>query len=153
MLPKIKGERYKLDCVKVLENLLAQAGYQLKIEERATMNDCAAFTIPDMNMIVFREDIYDLLHRGHVFGRSTVIHEMAHLVLRHSATLHRGAKLGEHGFFEDSEWQAKSLTAAIMMPIEACKISRSAGELATMCGTSASSASFRLERLTKDRLL
>lgn len=153
VLPCLPGERYKLDCVKILEGTLANAGYKLRVVEVGQVDDCAAFTIPEMEILVFRQDVYDLLHDDHVFGRSTVVHELSHLVLGHSITLHRGATLGKHQFYEDSEWQAKSLTAAIMMPIDACRIARSAHDLAELCGTSVQAATYRLERLTKDGII
>lgn len=153
ILPVVRGERYRLDCWKVLEQTLQTAGLQLKVVEPEDLDECAAFTIPEMGVVVFREDIYDMALSEHVFGRSTVIHETSHIVLKHAVTLHRGAKLGEHRFFEDSEWQAKALTAATMMPLEACRIAQSPDELAEMCGTSTQAASYRLQRLVKDGLI
>mgnify|MGYP000877279659 CR=1 FL=1 len=153
ILPLARGERYRLDCWKVLEQTLQKAGLQLKVVELEDLDECAAFTIPERGVVVFREDIYEMVLSEHVFGRSTVIHETSHIVLKHAVTLHRGAKLGEHRFCEDSEWQAKALTAATMMPLAACKNARSPEDLAEMCGTSVQAASYRLGRLTKDGLI
>lgn len=150
MLPLVSGQRYMLDCPKILEQTLPRAGYHYKIEEVDALEECAAFTIPSMSLVVFREDIYELLHSDNVFGRSTVVHELAHIVLEHAVTLSRGAVAGKHKFCEDSEWQAKALTAAVMMPIEACKQAASPEHLASICGTSVQSARYRLERLIKD---
>ncbi|WP_269688155.1 MULTISPECIES: ImmA/IrrE family metallo-endopeptidase [Halopseudomonas] len=146
-LPVLPGEKYNLNCVQILEKLLPSAGYNLKIAEIDQLEDCAAFTVPTESLLVFREDIYDMLHAQHVFGRSTVVHEMAHIVLNHAATFHRGAVLGQHKFYEDSEWQAKALTAAIMMPVSACKEAETPERLAELCGTSVASASYRLDKL------
>lgn len=153
LLPKVKGERHMLDCVRVLEKTMIKAGYKLKVEESDTLQDCAAFTIPERNIVVFREDIYELLHDDHVYGRSTAVHEMSHVVLQHALKLHRGAQLGRHEFYEDSEWQAKSLTAALMMPISACRQASSPADLAAMCGTSEQAATYRLRRLVKDKII
>lgn len=150
MLPRCTGERFKLDCKRLLEKTLPTAGYHLHVVERDEVDECAAFTVPELGLIVFREDVYDCVANDHVYGRSTVVHEMSHIVLRHAATLHRGATLGKHKFFEDSEWQAKALTAATMMPIEAAKMAASPERLAEMCGTSVEAATYRLERLAKD---
>lgn len=150
LLPKQARNPYRLDCIATLENTLHKAGFNLRVEADYELATCAAFTIPDCGIIVFRESIYDLLHKDHVFGRSTVIHEMAHIVLKHSVTLHRGAANGPHRHFEDSEWQAKALTAATMMPLNACKLARSPENLAEMCGTSIEAATYRLERLRND---
>jgi len=148
-LPRMAGSKHKLDCGKILEQTLLQAGYNFKIAELEDLDECAAFTIPERELIVIRADIYDDLCNNGSFGRSTVVHEMAHIVLEHHVTLHRGACLGQHKFYEDSEWQAKALTAAIMMPLEVCKEVADAAELAQECGTSFQAATFRLDNLKK----
>lgn len=153
MLPRTRGEKHRIDCCKVLEGTLQQAGFILRVGELMDMPDSAAFTIPEHGLVVFRTDIYDLVQEDHVYGRSTVIHEMAHIVLNHAATLCRGAPLGEHRHCEDSEWQAKALTAAIMMPIGVCRQVGSASELARICGTSVQAATYRLDRLVQARII
>jgi hypothetical protein len=149
IFPVFPGEPYRIDCVRLLEQTLARAGFHFKIAEVDDLSDCAAFAVPDEHFLVFREDIYELLHQENVYGRSTVVHETSHIVLNHAVTLHRGARLGEHRHCEDSEWQAKALTAAIMMPITACRLARLPRDLASMCGTSVQAATYRLDRLVK----
>lgn len=147
------GSNYKIDGWRLLEKTLRRAGYEPHVEEVSELKDCAAFTIPDKRLVVLRNDVYEGLFVGNVFSRSTVVHELAHIVLGHHVTLHRGAVLGKHEFYEDSEWQAKAMTAAVMMPLDACRKASSAEELAEMCGTSVQAARYRLERLQKDGLL
>jgi len=148
-LPHQKGEKYKLDCGRILEDTLQRASFRLKVAFTREMGEYAAFTVPGEQIIVLRDDVYDLVHTDNVYGRSTVVHEMSHIVLQHAVTLHRGAEPRMHGFHEDSEWQAKALTAATMMPIEACRDAHSAAELARMCGTSIQAATYRFDRLVK----
>lgn len=142
-----------IDCMRVLERTLPKAGFDYMYADKDELQDCAAFTIPERHIVVLREDVYDGLAKDNVFSRSTVIHELSHIVLDHAVTLHRGAELGKHKFCEDSEWQAKALTAAIMMPVEVCRAARSAHELAQLCGTSAQSAGYRMENLVKRGLI
>jgi len=142
-----------IDCLRVLEHTLPKAGFNYMYVEKAELKDCAAFTIPERHIVVLREDVYDGLTKDAVFSRSTVVHELAHIVLNHAVTLHRGAELGKHKFYEDSEWQANALMAALLMPIEVCKRARSAHELAQMCGTSAKAAGFRIDGLVKRGLI
>lgn len=149
-LPMEKGSIHRVDGWRLLEQTLAKAGYTPHIMENSEMEDCAAFTIPSEGLVVMRKSVYEGLFADSVFSRSTVIHELAHIVLKHDVTLHRGAVLGTHRFFEDSEWQAKALTAAVMMSIEVCKKAGNAENLAELCGTSVESAGYRLERLRKD---
>lgn len=81
------------------------------------------------------------------------VHELSHIALNYALTLQRGGSLEQHKFYEDSEWQAKALTAAIMMPLSVCREVPSAPMLADACGTSVESAGYRLQRLNKDGLL
>lgn len=148
-LPVIPNHPFSLDCSRILEHLLERAGFHLKVVAVEDLPECAAYTIPDDSVIVFRQDIYDNLDMGHVYSRSTVVHELSHLVLRHAATLCRDAELGKHRFFEDSEWQAKALTAALMMPLEACQEATSPEAIAELCGTSIEAATYRLDRLRR----
>lgn len=150
LLPKAAGYgggAWKLDAWRVLEQTLPRAQFNHYVAEIDELDECAAFTVPEQKLVVLRRDVYDGLFVDDVFSRSTVIHELTHIVLNHAVTLHRGAVLGQHQFCEDSEWQAKALTAAVMMPIEACRAAHSAHELARMCGTSVQAAGYRIEKL------
>lgn len=151
-LPMVPGTQI-IDAQQVLERTLPKAGFNYKIAFNSDLRECAAFTIPDYRLVVLRQDIYDGLFTGSVFSRSTVLHELSHIVLRHHVTLHRGAQLGQHRHFEDSEWQAKAMTAAIIMPVNLCKKVSNAQELAEMCGASVQSASYRLNKLRDRRVL
>jgi Zn-dependent protease with chaperone function len=144
---------YHLDAGWILEKTLPRAGYNYRSGNASKLGDCAAFTIPEQGLVVLREDVFDGLETENVFSRSTVIHELAHIVLNHAVTLQRGGSVGGHAFYQDSEWQAKAFTAALMMPIEAAKIAKTATALAAMCGTSVQAASYRLQRLAKDNLI
>lgn len=148
-----RGSKCAIDAWRVLEKVLPQAGFSYVVADTHELSDCAAFTVPEQKIVVLREDVYDGLFTDSAFSRSTVVHELAHIVLNHSVTLHRGAVLGAHKFFEDSEWQAKALTAAVMMPIAVCKKASSASHLAALCGTSDEAAGYRLKRLINDGLI
>jgi IrrE N-terminal-like domain len=149
-LPTVSKEVFMLDCLSIFEGIFPQKlGYAYRTVSIDDVDECAAFTmtLPDGNVVVLREDIYDKLHAGNPFGRSTVVHELSHIALEHPITLHRGASVGGHKFYEDSEWQAKALTGALMMPLEACKIAKSPKDLADMCGTSVEAARYRINTL------
>jgi hypothetical protein len=154
LLPRLVGagrNTWKIDCWRVLEHTLQRAGYNYHVADNSELEECAAFTYEDL--IVLRRDVYEGLFTGDVFSRSTVIHELCHIVLKHARTLHRDAVIGKHKFYEDSEWQAKTMTAAVMMPIELCQTVYSPEELAHLCGTSVQTATYRLDNLQKNGLL
>jgi hypothetical protein len=156
LLPKAAGHRrgpWMIDGWRVLEQTLPRIGFNYHLADEKELEDCAAFTIPEEKLVVLRQDVYQGLFKDDVFSRSTVVHELAHIALNHAVTLYRGAVLGKHQFCEDSEWQAKALTAAILMPVDACKAAMSARELASMCGTSEESAGYRIQKLLDRNLL
>lgn len=153
LLPTVAGDPFKIDAARVLEETLPRAGFQYYIEKNEVLKECAGFSWPEHQLVVLRQDVYDGLYEGNVFSRSTVIHELSHIVLDHATTLYRGAPVGRHRFFEDSEWQANSLTAAIMMPIEACDAADSIADLGSMCGTSMPASTYRIQRLVEHRIL
>lgn len=154
LLPVMRGiSPYHLDAGWILERTLPHAGYNYRSGDISKLGECAAFTIPEKGLVVLREDVYDGLEVDNVFSRSTVVHELSHIVLDHAVSLQRGGAAGDHKFYADSEWQAKALTAALMMPIEAAKIARNPRTLAAMCGTSVQAATYRIDRLTKDNLI
>lgn len=149
ILPKEPGQPYRISGWRLLEQTLSRAGLNIRIDESADMAGCAAFTIPDDELVVIDRNVYDGLFTGSVFSLSTVVHETCHIVLRHHVTLHRGSPVGEHRHFEDSEWQAKAMTAAVMMPKDLCASVRDAQKLAQLCNTSVEAATYRLERLQR----
>lgn len=149
-LMKDPAKRFTLDAWRILEQTLPRAGFNYKVGELAELHNLAAFTIPDVRLIVIRSDVYDGLFSGSVFSASTVVHEMCHIALGHAVTLQRGSAAGEHEFYEDSEWQAKAMTAALMMPIAACKLARTPERVAALCGVSLEAAEYRLQRLQRE---
>lgn len=156
LLPKKTGPGggpWNLDCWRLLEKTLPNANFRYFVAEIDKLEDVAAFTVPAEGLVVVRQDVYDGIHEDRPFSRSTVVHEFAHIGLQHAVTLHRGVVAGQHEFYEDSEWQAKALTAALMMAIDACKVATSASELAELCGTSVQAAVYRLDNLTRRNLL
>lgn len=153
LLPKYPGSEWKIDAARVLEYTLPKAGFEYYIEKRDELQECAGFTLPEHRLVVLRQDVYEGLFEDNVFSRSTVIHELSHIVLNHATTLYRGAPIGQHRFYEDSEWQANSLTAAIMMPIAACELATSIADLGTMCGTSMTASTYRIQKLVERRIL
>ncbi len=154
LLPKAAGAGpWKLDALRIFEQTLPRAKFNYCVAETNGLKNIAGFTIPELRVVVVRQDVYDGLFEDRVFSRSTVIHELSHIVLDHATTFYRGRPTGQHQYFEDSEWQANSLTAAIMMPLDACRAAGSPQNLAAMCGTSVQASTFRLQKLIERGLL
>ena len=68
--------------------------------------------------IILRADTYDALcdvsDPKHCRARFTVAHEIGHLILHEGFALARGAVRHKH--YEDSEWQADTFAAELLMP-------------------------------------
>ena len=87
------------------------------------MPDVEALTNPDAMTIILRADTYDALcdvsDPKHCRARFTVAHEIGHLILHEGFALARGAVRHKH--YEDSEWQADTFSAELLMPSHMCK--------------------------------
>lgn len=157
-LPAIK-ECYKkgahfLDAGHLLEDVLYRAGYNVHVVEDDKLTETAAFTVPEKGLIVMKNSIYNGIFEEDPFSRYTIVHEFSHIVLNHAVTLHRGAALGEHRWFEDSEWQANNLTAEMMMPVETVKkLDCKPLLIMAECGVSAKAVQYRLDNLRKEGLI
>lgn len=152
-LPVVSDSQpYRLDAWRILEETMVVAGYGVRVGDTKEMGQVVGMTAPAEKLIMIREDIYDRLADDHVFSRSTVIHEVAHNLMQHAVTLQR-SPLGSHAFYQDSEWQAKAMTAALMMPVDACRLAGTPASLAAMCGTSSEAAGYRLDQLRKSGVI
>lgn len=154
LLPKWEGSEWKVDAGRILEETLRkkQFKFDFHIEETEKFQFHAAFVWPDKKIVVVRRDVYDGLASDSVFSRSTVVHEFSHIAMGHPSTARQGP-VGAHQHYEDSEWQANSLMAAIMMPLEACEEAKSLEELCQLCGTSAQASSIRIDKLIQKDFL
>jgi len=145
---------YFLDAIHLLENVLFRAGYVVHPISDTELTETAAFTIPEKGLIVLRESLYHDLFDHDPFARYTVVHEFSHIALEHAVSLHRGAVLGQHQWYEDSEWQANNLTAEIMMPLSVVRaLDCKPLLIASECGVSSKAVHFRLENLRKEKLI
>lgn len=143
-----------LDAVYLLENVLFRAGYNLHLLDDDKLTETAGFTAPELRLIVLRNSIYEGLFENDPFSRYTVVHEFSHIVLNHAVTLHRGALLGQHQWFEDSEWQANNLAAELMMPIEVIqRLELKPLLIQSECGVSSRAVHYRLDNLRKEGLI
>ncbi len=157
-LPEIakcyKNDGCFIDAVYLLENVLHRAGFHLHPLEDRRLKETAAFTIPEQGLIVLRESIYEGLFKDDPFSRYTIIHEFSHIALEHAVTLHRGAVLGQHEWYEDSEWQANNFAAEMMMPVDVVKrLGCKPLLIMSECGVSAKAVQYRLDNLKKDGLI
>jgi Zn-dependent peptidase ImmA (M78 family) len=138
----------KVDAAGVLEFLLPRCGYTYCIGCCDEMGNNEAYVKPDEKLIVIKEDVYEKLQLNDGRARFTILHELGHIILQHSATFHRDGD-GSHQTFEDSEWQANTFASFVLMPIEICRSVTSVNELVMSCGVSLTAAEVGLSRVKK----
>ncbi|MCH4247574.1 MAG: ImmA/IrrE family metallo-endopeptidase [Acinetobacter populi] len=111
-----------IDLSRELEHKLHLLGVLFDVLEVEEMPDVEALTNPDAMTIILRADTYDALCNiadpKHRRARFTVAHEIGHLILHEGFALARGAIMHKH--YEDSEWQADTFAAELLMPTASC---------------------------------
>ncbi len=111
-----------IDLSRILEHKLHLLGVTYEVWEIEEMPDVEALTNPDAMTIILRTDTYEALcnPKDPKFCRArfTVAHEIGHLFLHEGFALARGANRHQH--YEDSEWQADTFAAELLMPSEEC---------------------------------
>lgn len=85
------------------------------------MGDMEGNSIPDLNVIQLREDVYEQLYKGNCRARFTLAHEFGHLLLHHGLNPEFARTKGDHQSFEDSEWQANYFAGSFLMPRDGCR--------------------------------
>lgn len=100
-------------------------GINYDVREVSLMQDIEAAVNPDKGELIIREDVYlaltDPTNYGHGRARFTIAHEIGHLILHEGVTLNRQIKMKTHKVYEDSEWQADTFSAELLMPSHMCK--------------------------------
>lgn len=79
-------------------------------------------TFPDKHVIQLREDVYDGLCNDEGQARFTGAHECSHQIFHEGVPLSLARRSAEHlPVYRNSEWQANTLAAELLMPFNAVK--------------------------------
>ncbi len=95
-----------------------------------------------------RQSVYDGACAGNGRDRMTIIHEIAHYLLLcvNGLKLQRNFSNNAVKAYCDPEWQAKCLTAEIMIPANIVK-NMTVDEVVQYCGVSFEAASYQLAKI------
>ena len=113
-----------LDILAVLEyampELFEEFDYSIKAREYMRI-DSHAYTDPQTNEIVIREDIYARARIGEGRDRFTIAHEIGHYILHNSSlvALTRVYPDDKIKPYEDVEWQADAFAGELLCPCSA----------------------------------
>lgn len=120
------GSDTPLNIVAILEFAMPKMYKQFDISIRNQKEmkvDIHAYTDPNTNQIVIREDIYDRARHGEGRDRFTIAHEIGHYILHNSSllTLTRVYQNEDIKPYEDVEWQADAFAGELLCPSFAIK--------------------------------
>ena len=139
-----------LDIVAILEFAMPQIdknfGLLIKTQDEMKI-DSHAYTDPETQQIVIREDIYDRARNGEGRDRFTIAHEIGHYLLHNHSflTLTRVYKDEEIKPYEDVEWQADAFAGELLCPAFAVK-DMSAEDAAIKYGVSIQAAKTQIRK-------
>lgn len=77
-----------------------------------------AYCIPEAATIYLTDETYRKACQNDPRSIFTIFHELGHLLLGHSRTMHRGQKTNNTKPYCDSEWQADQFAAEMIMPFK-----------------------------------
>lgn len=151
---KIENEPAPNLC-RFLEGLL-NFGITVDVRDdaRKELGAIEALTVPDQLLIVLTEETYTKAIENDPRTRFTIFHELGHLVLSHSKTMHRSGAENLKPF-QDSEWQADQFAAEITMPLSLIRSYQlnSALAIQELFQVSAGAAETRYAKLKGKRLI
>lgn len=137
-----------VDVIKLYEVTLAGLGVVYDWCTEQEMQGDHGLTFPNHGVIKIREDVYLGAHDGNGRDRFTMIHEVGHLVQHDNVAFSRATT--KHQFYEDSEWQADTFAAELMMPREHVRqLCKSPIDVMDAFGVSRSAANKRWSNLQK----
>lgn len=139
-----------VDLVSVVEHRLSDMGLVLDVQDGLPEGE-EARTLPDDNLIILGESVYDGMVRGEPRARFTVAHELGHLFLhRGVAPVFTRGPWG-HMPYEDSEWQADCFAAEFLMPLRGVAATCSTVEdIVRRYRVSRTAAKIRLDNLREE---
>lgn len=157
---RLTGDRFPIvDVVDVGLSKHFGDRYTFAILEKHQMGDSHGLTDPDQLIMLIRRDVYDGACQGKGRDRFTLAHELGHLLL------HSGHRYLEridpnaaptpptHKKYEDSEWQADTFAAELLMPVHVVKKCAGPDQLANLAGVSYQAADVRFRALRQDGVI
>jgi len=126
-------------------------GFMILDDNDPSMIDKWAYTDPDNKCIYISNSVYAKACKNNPQARFTIAHELGHLLLGHKLDMVFARQNGTASIpcYRDSEWQADTFAAHLLMPTELAK-GMTANDIEKQFGVSASAAVAREERLRKE---
>lgn len=138
-----------INVVQLLDNLSANGFVDFDVidDSEWSRDDELAFFVPAENMIYIRQSTNDLATLGDGHSRFTIAHEIGHWILHRNIRLSRSSIAStKHSAYEDSEWQADTFAAELLINRDFLSDSDSATDIKARFGVSTACAGVYLKR-------
>ena len=92
---------------------------QKEMDSHTKTKGIQGFTLPKKNTLFLNEDVMQDAYKGKHgigMGRFTIAHELGHMLMHKQETAYARTKLEQqHKVYEDSEWQANTFAASLLI--------------------------------------
>lgn len=132
----------------ILPNLIDDFTYE--IVEYSEMPDKEGGTIPSLNTIKIREDVYEKAIQGDGRARFTILHEIGHLLMHDNdrVALCRKSDNAALKTYEDPEWQADAFAGELLIAEHLVR-NMSVREIEFYCGASHAAAECQYKQIRR----
>ncbi|MEM7101242.1 MAG: ImmA/IrrE family metallo-endopeptidase [Pseudomonadota bacterium] len=145
------GEGDNIDVAEALNNLYDHGAIALKVLPDHILGDDEAIAYPNEQRIEIKESVYLGAHDQVPKDRFTISHELGHLFLKHQASFSRATIRRDHKTYQDSEWQADTFAAELLMDSRRIDLKKDTVQTLTKrFGVSYQAAEVRLRKLNNE---
>ena len=125
-------------------------GFTYDVVDYSEMPDKEGETIPSLNIIKIREDVYEKANNGDGRARFTILHEIGHLLLHDNDRVALCRKSGNATVkaYEDPEWQADVFAGELLMAEHLVK-DMSVRQIEICCGASHAAAECQYKQIRR----
>ena len=142
-----------IDIIGIYDFVLPEMGVVVDICLEDELGDKHGETLPNESIIKIREDVYEGAYNNNGRDRFTLSHELGHLILHSGVSLARQPTKPNHQIYEDSEWQADTFAAELLMPTKHIKSSHTIFDIVNIFGVSTDAAMVRLNKLSQQGVI
>lgn len=103
--------------LRLIETLHRHEQIEFEVVEISEMEDEYGLSYPKERRILIREDVYDLAREKNGFARSTIAHELGHIIMHSGEKVAYAREVSQHKVYEDSEWQANKFAQELLIDV------------------------------------
>ena len=149
-----QAERLDFPIIDVLEWHMPSidSGFCLEVQTTKEMGENEGLVPIGRNRLILREDVYEGACSDNPRARFTASHELGHYLMHRKISFARARDDGDK-IFVDSEWQADTFAATVLMSHKHAKNFRDAADMAAKCKVSNHAASVMWAKYLDDGII